>query len=100
VAAALAVLGRPTGPGGGGYGLRAAGVVTGPARGGGVFACQFPLGLASSHAAELALASCRETPSCRARLIAVANFGMNATSCSQLLRDHSCYWPVYLSIGR
>jgi hypothetical protein len=46
--------------------------------------CQFSLGLASSHAAELALASCRETPSCRARLTAVANFGTYATSRSQL----------------
>ena len=42
--------------------------------------CPFSLDLASSHAVELALAGCRETPLCRARLTAVANFGTYATN--------------------
>jgi len=52
---------------------------------------------------DLALASCRETPSCSARLTAVANFGTNATSRSQPLRARSSRpagWPDLVRSGQ
>ena len=52
---------------------------------------------------DLALASCRETPSCRARLTVVANFGTNATSRSQPPRDRSSRpagWPDLVRSGQ